>query len=498
MKHSLTFLLVSGLGLITQLASAQLPNATPSRSALPAAGSLVISNVNVVDVEGSRILPSRTVVILDGCIVSVGTRAPAGRAVQRIDGQGKYLIPGLWDARTHALATAAEERIALPLYVAQGITSIRSTATQRPLSELQATVRAVENGERVGPRIELAGASLASSAAEPGLRFPVTFIQGQEQATALLEKGWRAVQTAALLPQPAFLGVASVTQAWRRPLAGPVPEALTVLQAVAAGQSGIELADKLLLGCSTREEEMVAARRHFLAQATPASSWSDLAYKQRSSLVASFSGARCTALGQALVEAHTFVIPLLRATETAQKQELAAGFSGLRFVPTAVRSRWTQAPGSQQRYSAAELAQRKTITALRHQMLAEFQRQHVVILAGSDAGWSTPYSFHGSSLLEELEYLVAAGLTPAQALFAATVAPAAATGHRFEQGQIAVDFHGDLVLLDANPLEDISHLRQVRAVVLRGRLFDRAALTALTVEAERAARQGKEKSTAAN
>ncbi|MCB2379215.1 amidohydrolase family protein [Hymenobacter sp. BT635] len=484
MKQLFISLLLTGLYLSAQPAACQ--RTDKPTTPLPAAGSLVITNVNIVDVVSERVLEGRTVVILDGCIVSVGTRAPAGRAVQRVDGRGKYLIPGLWDGHTHALATAAEEQVALPLYVAHGITSIRVLNTGRTRADLQATVRAVEAGQRVGPRIELAGASFEAPVGEEAGQFPTTYAQGQEWAAARLQQGWRALQSSPLLSRDAYLGIAEAAQTWNVPLVGAIPESVTALQAVAAGQRIIEPADKLLLGCSSREEEWVAAQVYYQAKAKPDAALTELGRTRQAALGSTFRPSRATHLAEALAQEKTFVVPLLQTSLLAAAAVPSPDSPLWRYVPAGVRQKWQQARPAVARPAQA---QRLTLDSLQKALVAALQRQGVPILAGSDAGWSSSSRFHGSSLLTELEQLVAAGLTPAQALRAATVAPAAATGHRFEQGQVEVDFHGDLVLLDNNPLDDIRNLRHVRAVVLRGRLYDRAALAALAAEAERVAQQ---------
>jgi hypothetical protein len=464
--------------------SAKLPR---SAAQIPPAGLLVISHVNVVDVAGEYIQYDRMVVVRDGCIESIGKRAPAGRAVQHLDGRGKYLIPGLWDARVQALNTEAEERVALPLYLASGITSIRDESIARPRSVLQATARAVEAGTQIGPRIELAGPAIDGVASlGANFRQATTQTEGEEQTKGLLHEGWRALQTGPMLSQEAYLGVTGVAHTWKVPIVGCIPEGVMALEA-APRQRGIVGTEKLLLGCSSREEELVAARTQYLTSSQPATVLQAHIQTQQSAIVASFSPNRCTTLGQALAQARTFVIPTLGANPELLRYRTPDDSSGLRFVPAAVRQRWAQlAPRPKQTQSVNKKVAVPEVESLRRRMVAEFQRLGVPIVAGSGASWAMPYSIHGTSLLDELSYLVAAGLTPAQALQSATILPAIATGHRYDLGQIAPDFHGDLVLLDANPLDNINNLRRVRAVVLRGRVLNAATLAELLEEAKNA------------
>jgi hypothetical protein len=251
------------------------------------------------------------------------------------------------------------------------------------------------------------------------------------------------------------------------------------------------------LGCSSRENELAAARIQHLASSQSATSLQARIQLQQGAIVTSFSADRCTALGQALAQARTFVIPTLGANPELLRYRTADDSSGLRFVPATVRQRWAQlAPRAKQTQPANKKVAVPEVESLRRRMIAEFQRLGVPIIAGSGASWNMPYSIHGTSLLDELSYLVAAGLTPAQALQSATILPAIATGHRYDLGQIAPDFHGDLVLLDANPLDNINNLRRVRAVVLRGRVLNAAMLAELVEEAKNAVQDSNTESSA--
>jgi len=100
----------------------------------------------------------------------------------------------------------------------------------------------------------------------------------------------------------------------------------------------------------------------------------------------------------------------------------------------------------------------------------------VRILAGSDASFANPFIFHGYSLLDELDRYVAAGITPREALYTATVAPAEFLELAGETGSIAEGMRADLVILASNPLDDLKVLRHPVAVVVNGRVFDRKAL----------------------
>jgi hypothetical protein len=383
---------------------------------------------------------------------------------------------------------AADERVALPLYVAQGITSIRDVTTTRPLNELLQTSLALEKGTRVGPRIELAGPVLDGSAdGQTGLGLNATRTEGRARAQALMQAGWCSLQPGPLLSYEAFWGVATATQKALVRLAGPVPEAVPLLDAVRAGQNGIESPDKLLLACSSREDELVLERTRALAGPRPLAALQALIKAQQKDLLASFSAARCTALAQVLVQYRTFVVPALGAQDFDLRRDPAPEDPRFRAVPAAVRQQWERVAHDRPRLTASRQARLQALDSLQRRMMLSFGQQGVRLVAGSDAGSATPYRFYGSSLHDELERLVALGLTPAEALRAGTAYPAMATGHGFDLGRIRTGYLADVVLLNGNPLEDIHNLRQIQAVVLRGRLFDLPALAKLATAAEQAA-----------
>ncbi|GAB3873508.1 amidohydrolase family protein [Hymenobacter segetis] len=462
----------------------------PPPIAPPPVDELVITNVNVVDVDLGEVEPHRNVVLRDGVIFSVGQWVPAGRGVPTLDGTGKYLVPGLWDFHTHALGSAADERVALPLYVAHGITSIRDVSAARPLADLLRTYQALETGARVGPRLELAGPVLDGSAdGSTSLSLTATRAEGFARAEALMRAGWCSLQAGPYLSPEAFGGIAAATRLERVHLAGAVPEAVPVLDAIGAGQRSIEHADKLLLACSGREAELVAARAAALAGPRPLPTLQACIKSQQKDIVASFSPSRCATLAQALMQDHTAVMPGLVAHDFDLRRDPAREDPRFRSVPASMRQQWAQAAHDRPHLSAGKLAKIQVADSLQRSMVATFGLLGVRLVAGSDAGSGTPNLFYGGSLHDELERLVALGLTPAEALRAGTVNPAMATGHGFDVGRIRPAYAADVLLLNGNPLDDIHNLRLIQAVVLRGRLFDLPALAGLATEAEQAAIQ---------
>jgi imidazolonepropionase-like amidohydrolase len=158
--------------------------------------------------------------------------------------------------------------------------------------------------------------------------------------------------------------------------------------------------------------------------------------------------------------------------------------SRMRHIPQNVRKIWL--PGVQaqlQSYSAADFALREEIVKRSLAVVGKMQAAGVRIMAGTDL--AAPNVFPGSSLHDDLSFLVEAGLSPMQALQAATKNSAEFLGKLRTQGTIEQGKFADLVLLDANPLADIRNTQKIRALILRGRLLDRTALDELLSSEEK-------------
>lgn len=466
--------------------------------------SLVIAHATVVDMETGERLPDRSVLVERERIVAVGPSAeiavPAGAVV--VDGTGRFLIPGLWDMHSHALL---RWRWAAPLNVAYGVTGIRDMATGTPLAEIGRLRDDIAAGRAVGPRIVAAGPLV--DGAPPIFRgYPAVETEAEARAVvdSLAEGGADFIKVYTRLPRDLFLAI--LDQASRRGLrvAGHVPLAVTTAEASDAGLWSVEHAYRHRMACSTAEEEIRAALR----QQMEAEAREDrVAYEAIEEAtfrlgIESYSAERCEALGRRLARNGTWVVPTLVEMRSRFRPERynEPGFddlftqTALRYVPRRLAARWRDglayqlglreglAP-SESAFDAGErMRAREVETRLR--MVGDLRRGGAGILAGTDAFESFPLVINGVSLHEELALLVEAGLTPLEALQAATLNPARALDRTRDHGTVAPGKLADLVLLDADPLDDLTNTVRIHAVVLNGALLDRSALDALLSRAE--------------
>ena len=443
-----------------------------------ASGAIAIRNVTIVEGTGDR-RPSSAVLIRDGRIVEVLTepadaRIPAGAEV--VDGRGRYLMPGLWDAHAH-LTYPGE--CALPLMIAHGVTSVRDLGG---IMELRGWRARVESGEIAGPRIWMAGPNVEEKAwMDGGRAYMIELLAGSEHAdydvwgtSPRIEVDSDADARAAIdslvalgvdiakfrnLDRGHFRAFAAAARQHALPVAGHAPWNITLAEAAEAGLASIEHSDALTdLGEGTPDEVQAQLRRIRAAGTmfTPTLA----------------SGTRH---GDEFV---TAVMADSLGTIEPRRQFVSRGqleMWGFMFA-----TRGAGGPPDPD-------ARRNEIALVRAAHEAGVQ-----LLVGTDLGVLLTYP--GSSVHEELEILVREiGLTPAEAIIAATVHPARFMGVDDHLGRIQPGYIADLLLLDADPLADIGNVRRIDTVISMGVVHSRAELDDLRALARDAARNGGEK-----
>jgi imidazolonepropionase-like amidohydrolase len=466
----------------------------------PAPADLVITGVDVVDVENGRIA-RHSVVVRNGVIESLlapQTTAPESAAT--IDGSGKFLIPGLWDMHVH-LATRPEpelaETIMLPLFLAHGIVGVRDMGG--PLDRVLAIRDAVKKGTLTGPRVITPGPFVDGPGdPDPMFRRASTPEEGTAAVRALASSGVDFIKVQAGLSAAAHAAV--VAEAFRQKLlvAGHIPVAMTASDIIAAAQHSIEHispalpGDALLLfACSSRDAELHAeltAIERDRAAAKPEDIRAREA-KLRADLVASFDPAKAAAIGATLAAARTWIVPTLIWSNTLRP--LHAQDSGeslpLEYVPAETRKRWQDARARYLNAAPPEIyAANAAVAKVSAQAVAAMHKAGARVLAGTDT--FDAFVLPGASLHQELALLVEAGLTPLQALQTATRNVAEFRGTPGTEGAIAAAYRADLVLVDGNPLENIRNAARIHAVVAAGRVHTGADLDRLLDGARAAAK----------
>lgn len=470
------------------------------------ARTVVFTHVTVVDMTEGPTLSDQSVVIEGNRIVALGpaatVRVPAG--VRAIDGRGKYLIPGLWDMHAHLPEDALARALDFPLYLANGVTGIRnmwgdcwevcrgrdSGGIAPPAAVVQKWKREVAAGTLLGPRIVSAGNGLDG----PTPFFPGAFpIHDTTEAKAIVaqerERGADFLKVIGAIPPAAYFMLLRTARAAGIPVAGHVVPGVSVLDVSDSGQRSIEHLHGALAQCSAQIDSVMALRAT-RARDTTVSGRAALSRNIAHLAVASFSEAACQPYFDRLKRNQTWQVPtMVTSRNIGGLDDPAFGQDErLRYAPRRIRQEWL--PANDVRFkgmSAEDFASHREQVDGWLRIVGAMARAGVPLLAGSDT-WD-PYVYPGLGLHDELEIFVKAGLTPRAALASATVSAARYFQATDTLGTIETGKVADLVLLDANPLDDIRNTSLIRAVVVNGRLLTRRDLDRLLAQARSAAQK---------
>ena len=452
---------------------------------------LAILHVTVIDATGAPPQPDMTLLVSDQHIVALGPSAAitVPRGAKILDASNKFLIPGLADMHVHLTGagepTGSREFI-IPLLLANGITTVRDMGGY--LESLIPLRQEINEGKRLGPQIAFAGPYLDGN---PPSFQPSLVVSNAADAAAevhsLVERGVDFIKVQSVLSRDAYLAIAAECRREHVTFAGHVPDRVTAAEASDAGQRSIEHLTGVLRACSNDEPRLL--REQFPAipkKLTPVQSHARQFAWERE-LLQSYSGEKAKELIREFVKNETWQVPtliLLKNDAFPTPDSNPSEDARRKYVPRHFLEGWEK--GTKERDQGTtpqEFALRKELLAKSIQIVGTMQTAGVRLMAGTDT--TAPYVFPGSALHEELALFVQAGLTPMQALQAATKNPAEFLGKLQTQGTIEPGKFADLLLLDENPLADIHNTRKIRAVILRGKLLDRAALDELLATEER-------------
>jgi imidazolonepropionase-like amidohydrolase len=446
--------------------------------------SIVIIHATVINPRTSSVLPNRTVVIASDHITSVSDsakfRLPKNARV--IDATGQYLIPGLWDMHVHSAFGdwfPGGREIILPLFIANGVTGVRDMGGDIPV--LMEWREDVAEGKIIGPRMVISGPMLDGYLPNGKLRFPSTIaITTPASAVAAVNllkvQGVDFIKVQSVISHDAYLAAAAEAHKQGLPIVGHVPDKVRLKEVVEAGQKSIEHLMGIFEGCSTEEDKFIKGE-------------GDLKL-----LLTTQDQQRCDSLLKMLAQNQTWQVPTLawqRGGTFLDQRDL--NHQPLdKYVPAYWRDvTWHRFTDEMMPDLLRDpLALRQEYFAHNLQMVGALHRAGVPFMTGTDAAAGV-YIMPGFSLHDELANFVEAGFTPMEALQTATSNPARFLGREARLGSVEPGKIADLVLLSANPLEDIRNTRKISIVVANGRLFDRAALDQILMHVETAAKRQK-------
>ena len=423
---------------------------------------VVFDNVNVVPMDEERVLEARTVIVRDGRIESIveagEAEIPANALV--IEGNGRYLVPGLAEMHAHVPPTSNQRYLeeVLFLYVANGVTTARGMLGEPGHLELR---ERIARHEVLGPRLYTSGPSLSAQS-----------VDSPEQAARIVREqaaaGYDFVKLHPGLTRAEFDAAVEAAREAGIELAGHVSDDVGVARALEARQATIDHLDGYVQYLVPENERNAAPAGFF-----------GIGLADRVDVERIPEAARATR------EAGVYVVPtqtLLEhwAAPSPTADELMAR-PEMAYVSPQTRQQWLQSKRQiMQSPGYTEEKARRLIEVRRMLVKALHDEDPGLLLLGSDA--PQVFNVPGFSLLHELESIVAAGLTPYEALRTGTVHPAEFFDAEDEFGRIAPGLAADLVLVDGNPLEDVTVMRNPAGVMVRGRWLGRDELDARLAE----------------
>jgi len=446
---------------------------------------LAITHVTVIDMTGAAPRADQTVIIKNERIAAIGASNTVltPRGVQILDAHGKFLIPGLVDMHIHLTAASEPEgsrKFMLPLLLANGITTVRDMGGD--VAQLKKLKKEIDSGDQAGPQIFFTGPYLDGN---PPYFQPSIIVQSPAEADAAVRKlkseGVDFIKVQSGLKPAAYFAIAEAARKENIRFVGHVPDSISATQASDAGQSSIEHLTGILLACSSREAELREQQLHPPShKETPRqTSLRQRAWEQ--AVLDTYSHEKAQQLYAKLLANHTWqvpTLPLLIELAFLTPATDHANDPNLKYIPQNLQKIWKQGRAeSLANKTSGDFLLRSKLVEASLKAVGDMHAAGIPMMAGTDS--TAPNLVPGFALHDSIADLVQAGLTPMQALQAATSKPAEFLKRSNEQGTIAPGQRADLVLLDANPLADIHNTQKIQAVILKGKFLDRAVLDAL-------------------
>jgi imidazolonepropionase-like amidohydrolase len=421
--------------------------------AQPASGAVAFTNVNVVAMDANRVTPDQHVVVTNDRITAIGpaasTTIPAGAV--RVEGRGRFLMPGLAEMHGHIPAAPQPKALiddVLFLYVANGVTTVRGMLGAPDQLALREAAR---RSEIVAPNLYLAGPSFSGNSTPT-----------PESASARVRtqkaEGWDLLKVHPGLSLATYDAMAKTAKEVGLRFAGHVPADVGVPHALEMGQDTIDHVDGYAEYLDGRKKPVDAAGVEDLVARTK--------------------------------KAGTAIVPTLYVWETLQGPitlESRTSLPELRYLPRAMVEQWTKGLDSRLKNPQFNAAEATLYIENRMRIMRALYKGGVTMLLGSDA----PQQFNvpGFSIYREIERMTAAGMSPFDILASGTANVGAYFRAQDNFGTIAVGKRADLILVDANPLENLANLERRSGVMVRGRWLPAAEIrTRLEEIATRSAR----------
>lgn len=459
--------------------------------------SLIVHDINIIDITNGDISPNKTIFIKGDSIFKITDSYPIDYnidLVKLVKGTSKYIIPGLWDMHAHSSSDSIARQVAFPLHIANGVTGIRNMKSDCYEEEYpcenynEATIeiskkwrKDISAGSLLGPRLVLGSQMVngirgdSSSILSPG-----TPEHGREHVKFLKQRGVDFIKIYEELPRDVYFAVADEAKRQKMIFVGHVPFEVKASDVVKSGQKSIEHCcdDNIMLECSKIEAEL--RQKWINAIGNETFNLGQLILE----LEATYDALKCDDLFDLYKEFGTWSVPTLVVSESHYPYLYDwTKDDRLKYLPKSERLLWEEwLEDYYFVYGEWDLEKQLRMRKRRFEIVLTMHKKGIPILAGTDC--AAIGVFWGSSIHEELELLVQAGLSELEALKTATLNPMIFLESTDSLGTIEKGKIADLVILDQNPLNDISNTRKINGVITNGKHYNRIAIDSLLMDVE--------------
>ena len=449
---------------------------------------LALTPVTIIDPGAGKPQQEMTILIRGHDIAAVGrakqVTIPSSDKV--IDGTGKFVIPGLWDMHSHFRDAGRD----LKMDLANGVLGTRNMGGIA--KEVFPLRDAIAHGRQLGPKIVACGPIIdgPNSWSNPDFTISVkTADEARAAVVSLKQQGTDCIKVYDGLSRDSYFAILDEAKKLDLPVVGHLPSAITVREASDAGQRSLEHGIALA-GGSTAEAEYIKRRmdNSVFQEALRTKNFALIPAaiaRDNTMMLDTFSQERADATYRLLAKNNTFITPTLvtQRSLTFIDDLNAKPDPRMQYVSAEELRWWKPENGMLTKYRTPEyIAMKKREYAKMLEEVHRAQTLGVHLLAGTDI--TIPYTYPGFSLHDELQLFVDAGLTPKQALETATTNPALLLGLSKTWGRVEPGYSANLVLLNADPLADISNTTKIDSVVVNGQWLDRNKLDQLLKDAK--------------
>jgi len=428
----------------------------------------VIKNVNIVDVEKGIIIANKNIAIAADTIKRIyDSNLSINDFVKIIDGSGKYIMPGLWDMHTHYQSSY---RYSTDLLLANGITGVREMWGKMD------TINNIREQSRLGhllaPDIYSSGQII--NGGKGWLPFKVVENKDEilNEIEKQIEEGVDFIKIYNRFTKEAYIALSDICNELNIPFSGHLPNSMNYWEAIEANQHSIEHQMRFLINCSSNPAEYEKIRMEEGKEA-----------EALNFLVEHFDEKLFDSLTTSLSKSNTWLCPTNIYWENFYNRDNPEFIHNkmLEYIPKNTQLFWGT-PKEILEEKKNEFAAGRSKTKFQISLMKDLADAGVKILAGTD--FPNPYCYPGFSLHDELQLMVEGGMTPAQSLKTATLNPAIFLKKENELGKVNEGYIASLVLLDANPLEDIRNTTKINTVFLRGNYLNRSRLDNMLFKAK--------------